>query len=90
MQQFRAGVDPRQLLENVLLPGVSLVCKCVYMCICICVCDVCIYACMSMIKICRFVAYASIQYKIRNDYTFPELIEQKLTKEGIDPSVDKM
>ena len=26
MQQFRAGVNPRHLLETVLLPGASLVC----------------------------------------------------------------
>ena len=32
MRQFRAGVDPRRLLETVLLPGASLVCVCVCVC----------------------------------------------------------
>jgi len=39
MRQFRAGVDPRRLLETVLLPGTTLVCEmcaCVRACMCVC------------------------------------------------------
>ena len=58
MRQFRAGVDPRRLLETVLLPGATLVCTfcvctsvvCVSVvcvsCVCVCVSVVCVRACV--------------------------------------------
>ena len=56
MQQFRAGVDPRRLLETVLLPGATLVCVCVCVCVCVRV-HMFIYLCHS--------EYMYIQYVYR-------------------------